>query len=70
MNGSFCHRVCKPFAGTANPGRQDEAVDQVIRERLDRLQRRWDDTLEQAERAKSALIQANLRLVVGGEKAR
>ncbi len=46
----------------------DEAVDQVIRERLDRLQRRWDDTLEQAERAKSALIQANLRLVVSVAK--
>jgi RNA polymerase primary sigma factor len=46
----------------------DEAVDHVIRERLDRLQRRWDDTLESGERAKSALIQANLRLVVSVAK--
>ncbi len=46
----------------------DETVDMVIRERLDRLQRRWDDTIEQAERAKSALIQANLRLVVSVAK--
>jgi RNA polymerase primary sigma factor len=46
----------------------DEAVDHVIRERLDRLQRRWDDTLDSGERAKSALIQANLRLVVSVAK--
>ncbi|MBX3071894.1 MAG: RNA polymerase sigma factor RpoD [Thermomicrobiales bacterium] len=46
----------------------DETVDLVIRERLDRLQRRWDDTIDQAERAKSALIQANLRLVVSVAK--
>jgi len=46
----------------------DESVDHVIRERLDRLQRRWDDTLDSGERAKSALIQANLRLVVSVAK--
>jgi RNA polymerase primary sigma factor len=46
----------------------DESVDHVIRERLDRLQRRWDDTLASGERAKSALIQANLRLVVSVAK--
>jgi RNA polymerase primary sigma factor len=46
----------------------DDAVDHVIRERLDRLQRRWDDTLASGERAKSALIQANLRLVVSVAK--
>ncbi len=54
------------FEGDSWPS--DEAVDHVIRERIDRLQLRWDSILDSGERAKVALTEANLRLVVSVAK--
>jgi RNA polymerase primary sigma factor len=46
----------------------DEDVDRVFREQLPRLERRWADQIEAGCRAKVALTEANLRLVVSVAK--
>jgi RNA polymerase primary sigma factor len=46
----------------------DEDVDRVFREQVARLERRWADQIEAGCRAKVALTEANLRLVVSVAK--
>jgi RNA polymerase primary sigma factor len=46
----------------------DEAVDLLLVEQADRLDRRWEDQLVSGTRAKVALTEANLRLVVSVAK--
>ncbi len=46
----------------------DEDVDRVFRDQLPRLERRWADQIEAGCRAKVALTEANLRLVVSVAK--
>jgi len=47
---------------------EDAAVNQIFRDQLPRLRRRWDDQIEAGSRAKVALTEANLRLVVSVAK--
>lgn len=47
---------------------EDGAVDQLFREQATRLSRRWADQIEAGRRAKVALTEANLRLVVSVAK--
>ena len=46
----------------------DNEVDRIFREQSVRLKRRWDDAVENGGRAKVALTEANLRLVVSVAK--
>ena len=46
----------------------DAEVDRIFRDQSVRLKRRWDDQVEQGGRAKVALTEANLRLVVSVAK--
>jgi RNA polymerase primary sigma factor len=46
----------------------DPAVDQVFRDQVLRLRRRWDEQIEAGKNAKVALTEANLRLVVSVAK--
>ncbi len=47
---------------------EDAEVDRIFREQVPRLRRRWDDQIEAGTRAKVALTEANLRLVVSVAK--
>ncbi|CAA9560158.1 MAG: RNA polymerase sigma factor RpoD [uncultured Thermomicrobiales bacterium] len=47
---------------------EDAWVDHIYREQVDRLRRRWDDYIEAGTKAKVALTEANLRLVVSVAK--
>jgi len=46
----------------------DAEVNQIFRDQLPRLRRRWDDQIEAGSRSKVALTEANLRLVVSVAK--
>ncbi len=47
---------------------EDSQVDQICRDQLSRLQRRWEEQVEAGTKAKVALTEANLRLVVSVAK--